>query len=161
MHVFDGGRSHEQTRGEHRKVRVLTQVPLNARRADLDSNSGPSCCEATVLTTKPPCSPRWYPTAKENKSEGVGEGDKTWAQLTGHWLSLCDLISLLLLRLEYHPLDPLTGISDSVDTVVRSVPQPECHQSTSQHTIKMIRWVTLGDLHVPAKSHLFSSHSHL
>lgn len=47
------------------------------------------------------------------------DGDKDRAQLTGHWLCRCDLFSLLL-RLEYHPLDPLTGTCNSVDT------GPEC-----------------------------------
>lgn len=64
---------------------------------------------------------------------------------------LCDLFSLLLLRLEYHPLDPLTGISDSVDTVVRSAAQTECHQSTSQHTIKMTS-AGSGCVYIPAEA---------
>lgn len=89
---------------------------------------------------------------QQQEETSVWEGDKKRAQLTGHWSSLCDLISLLLLRLEYHPLDPLTGISDSVDTVVRSAPQLESHQSTSQHTIKMTSAAPLGGVHVSAKS---------
>ncbi len=32
-----------------------TQDPLDVRQTDLDSNPWPSRCEATVLTTKPPC----------------------------------------------------------------------------------------------------------
>lgn len=89
---------------------------------------------------------------QQQEETSVWEGDKKRAQLTGHWSSLCDLISLLLLRLEYHPPDPLTGISDSVDTVVRSAPQLESHQSTSQHTIKMTSAAPLAGVHVSAKS---------
>lgn len=59
----------------------------------------------------------------KRKQASGREGDKERAQFTGHWSSRCDLFSILLLRLEYHPRDPLTGISDSVDTVVRSAPQ--------------------------------------
>lgn len=99
---------------------------------------------------------RQHSTARGNKCLRERETKKR-ARLTGHWSSLCDLISLLLLRLEYHPLDPLTGISDSVDTVVRAAPQPECHRSTRQHTIKMTSAAPLGGVHVPAKSPLSSS----
>lgn len=72
----------------------------------------------------------------ERKRASRWEGDKERAQFTGYWSSPSDLFSILLLRLEYHPRDPLTGISDSVDTLVRAAP-PTCHQSSSQHTIKM------------------------
>lgn len=72
----------------------------------------------------------------KRKQASRWEGDKERAQFTGYWSSPSDLFSILLLRLEYHPRDPLTGISDSVDTLVRAAP-PTCHQSSSQHTIKM------------------------
>lgn len=43
------------------------------------------------------------------------------------------------------------------DTAVRSAPQPECHQSTSQHTVKMTSAAPLGGVHVSAKSLLSAS----
>ena len=52
MYFYVGGnrstrRKPTQTRGEH----------ANSTQKGRDSNPGPSCCEATALTTAPPCCP--------------------------------------------------------------------------------------------------------
>ncbi len=46
MHVFDGGRKAEHPE----KTSTGTRTTYKLHRKDLDSNSGPSCCEATVLS---------------------------------------------------------------------------------------------------------------
>lgn len=66
------------------------------------------------------------------------DGNKDRAQLTGHWLCRCDLFSLLL-GLEYHPLDPLTGICNWVGAAVRAAP--------TINTSGSCRWVAFRSLH--------------
>lgn len=70
------------------------------------------------------------------------DGDKDRAQLTGHWLCRCDLFSLLL-GLEYHPLDPLTGICNWVGAAVRAAARPECRAAGAP----LIRQGAAGELH--------------
>ncbi|KAF7660287.1 hypothetical protein LDENG_00283720 [Lucifuga dentata] len=54
---FGGGRKPEHLEGTHadkgRTCKLHTERPCPGR----ESNPGPSCCEATVLTTAPPCRP--------------------------------------------------------------------------------------------------------
>ncbi|KAF7646162.1 hypothetical protein LDENG_00192170 [Lucifuga dentata] len=55
MHVFGGGRKPEHLEGTHadtgRTCKLHTERPCPGRE------SNPSCCEATALTTAPPCHP--------------------------------------------------------------------------------------------------------
>ena len=43
--------------GNPRKHGENMQTPHRKARAGLETNPGPSCCEATALTTAPPCRP--------------------------------------------------------------------------------------------------------
>src|SRR4029434_11289420 len=62
--LYDGGGNRStrskptQARGEHANS---TQKGPGTTWNDQYSNPGPSCCEATVLTTEPPCCLAWQP----------------------------------------------------------------------------------------------------
>lgn len=81
------------------------------------------------------------------------DGDKDTAQLTGHWLCRCDLFSLML-RLEYHPLDPLTGIRNPLDAAAGAAAWPE--RRAAGAAISTCQGAA-GEL----CSHLCTSHHHL
>ncbi len=49
------GRHGENVQTPHRTAGYQSHDPLDVTWKDLDSNPGPSCCEATMLTSKPPC----------------------------------------------------------------------------------------------------------
>ncbi|KAF7647660.1 hypothetical protein LDENG_00168720 [Lucifuga dentata] len=54
MHVFGGGRKPEYPEGTHADTGRTCKLHPERPCLSQESNPGPSCCEATALTTAPP-----------------------------------------------------------------------------------------------------------
>ena len=62
--------------GNPRKHGENMQTPHRKARAGPETNPGPSCCEATALSTAPPCRPYYYCLALFVFLTGQREGDR-------------------------------------------------------------------------------------